>query len=160
MQTRRKFLRDCSLVAATAALAPAALGQSRVLHTMAPAWPGFARFRQQVNTAFAVQAGSQTVSLVLAKASALPAPPTGSEIAGNECFSLLFRGPARSPLPQDTYQFDHPQLGTQAIFIVPVGLAGVTHCHYEAVFNRPMHAADLAGLIACAPKRVQKILNS
>jgi len=52
-----------------------------------------------------------------------------------ESFSLLFRGPVDPLLPQKIYTFEHPEIGTFSIFIVPVGQdsAGTT---YQAIFNR------------------------
>ncbi len=54
---------------------------------------------------------------------------------GPESFALRFRGPASPLLEQGTYPFTHPQLGTLALFVVPVArdAAGVD---YEAIFNR------------------------
>jgi hypothetical protein len=152
MQTRRKFLRDCSLLAATTALVPAAaLAQTPVSPMTPPAWPDFEQFRRQVNTAFVLRTGSQTVELVLAEAVAVPTRTSGAEI-----FSLLFHGPAQSPLTQDTYAFEHPNLGRLSIFIVPVGRPRTTHGHYEAIFNRPASAAEFALQISQAPRRRQR----
>jgi hypothetical protein len=154
MQTRRKFLRDCSLLAATTALVPAAaLAQTPVSPPPPPAWPGFEQFRRQVNTAFVLRTGSQTVELVLAEAAAVPAGTPGAEVPGLENFSLLFHGPAQSPLTQDTYAFEHPNLGRLSIFIVPVGRPRTTQGHYEAIFNRPASAAEFALQISQAPRR-------
>ena len=50
-------------------------------------------------------------------------------------FSLLFQGPHDRLLPQGTYQFDHDQIGSFPLFIVPVG-AAKSGLQYEAVFNR------------------------
>lgn len=51
-----------------------------------------------------------------------------------ESFSLVFRGPAGVPLPQMMYTFEHDEIGTFALFIVPIGPddGGLL---YEAVFN-------------------------
>ena len=51
-----------------------------------------------------------------------------------EPFSLLFRGPAESMLPQRSYALSNERTGQIEIFLVPVArdAAGVT---YEAVFN-------------------------
>jgi len=57
--------------------------------------------------------------------------PAGSDRAS---FSLVFRGPSEPMLPQRIYRFDHDELGTLEIFIVPIGAdeAGV---RYEVVFT-------------------------
>jgi hypothetical protein len=152
MQNRRKFLRDCSLAAAAAACIPAALAQSPVAAATRPGGPGFAEFLAQVNTTFAVRTGAKTIRMKLVHAGALPAM-TVQQVAGNENFTLMFHGPRHSPLPQDTYPFDHPQLGRLAIFIVPVGQPVATHCRYQAVFSRTTDAAELARQVSHAPKR-------
>jgi hypothetical protein len=53
---------------------------------------------------------------------------------GRAPFTLLFRGPAQTILPQQIYRLEHSGLGAIEIFIVPVGRseAGTT---YEAVFT-------------------------
>ena len=52
-----------------------------------------------------------------------------------ERFSLLFRGPRSHFLPQATYEFAHPTLGSFPMFIVPIG-ADDLGFRYEAAFNR------------------------
>jgi len=54
-----------------------------------------------------------------------------------ECFSLLFRGPARVALGQSTYSLEHPALGAFLLFLVPVGPTGENGQELEAVINRP-----------------------
>jgi hypothetical protein len=158
MQTRRKFLRDCSLVAVTATLAPvAALAQNPASRIGAQDWPGFEQFARQVNTSFVLRAGSKTVKLLLVEASIFSAATPDSEDAGNEKFSLLFRGPAQQPLEQDTYLFDHPRIGRLSIFIVPIGCLDTTHCYYEAIFDRPVNPSDLAAQLSLAPRRARKV---
>lgn len=154
MQTRRKFLRDCSLAAVAASLGPAAAwAQYPAARTIVPEWPGFAQFARQVNTSFLVQAGLSTIKLLLVAATPFAATMPDAEDAANEKFSLLFRGPVRQPLEQDTYRFEHPRLGRLFIFIVPAGWPDPAHRHYEAIFDRPVNAAQLAAQLACAPRR-------
>ena len=50
-------------------------------------------------------------------------------------FSIFFRGSHDNPLKQDTYKFEHPQLGSFDLFIGPIGASGGLKL-YEAVFNR------------------------
>ena len=157
MQTRRKFLRDCSLVAVTASLAPAvAWAQNPAARVLVPEWPGFEQFARQVDTSFLVRAGFSTVRLLLVEADRFSATTPDAEDADNEKFSLRFRGPAQQPLEQDTYRFDHPRLGRLSIFIVPVGTLDTTYCHYEAIFDRPVNAAQLAAQLALAPRRARE----
>lgn len=61
-----------------------------------------------------------------------------------ESFSLVFRGPAGVPLPQMMYTFEHDEIGTFALFFVPIGTFALFIVPigpddggllYEAVFN-------------------------
>lgn len=54
---------------------------------------------------------------------------------GGERFSLIFRGPVETYLPQSTYRMEHAEIGAFDLFIVPVRRddAGL---YYEAIFNR------------------------
>ena len=54
---------------------------------------------------------------------------------GFESFSIIFRGPLESFLPQSTYELEHERLGTFPLFIVPIRQSpqGID---YQAVFNR------------------------
>lgn len=157
MQTRRKFLRDCSWVAATASLVPpAALAQQHAAQMALAKGPGLEQFARQVNTSFRVRTELQPVKLTLVEASAFSSATPYSEDACNEKFSLLFRGSTQEPLEQDSYLFDHPRLGRHVIFIVPIGSQDTTYCHYEAIFNRPVNSAELARQLARAPQRIQK----
>ena len=52
-----------------------------------------------------------------------------------ENFVLVFRGVHTTQLRQGTYTFEHPQLGTLQIFIVPAGSEGSMR-YYNAVFFR------------------------
>jgi len=54
---------------------------------------------------------------------------------GYEHFSLLFKGPRTVVLPQQTYQVEHPVLGTFALFLVPVR-EDENATYYESLFNR------------------------
>jgi hypothetical protein len=49
-------------------------------------------------------------------------------------FSIVFRGPLEPLLPQRVYCFEHDELGTFELFVVPIGPdeAGM---QYEAVFG-------------------------
>ena len=133
MHTRRKFLRDCSLAVTAAGFAPAALAHQPMPTRMPVERLGLAHFYGQLNTDFTVRSGGQTTALLLVQANGLPGADASE---GERSFSLLFHGPAESPLPQDTYVLDHPVFGGLPIFIVPVGPAVATHSSYEAIFNR------------------------
>jgi len=158
MQTRRKFLGDCSRLAAASCLVPTAvLAETPAAAMPGPDAPGFAQFVRQVNTVFTVRAGSVRASLRLLSARLLTSARSDSAAAGNERFSLRFQGPAQPLLPQDTYWFEHPHLGRLQMFIVPAGLPSANGGGYEAVFDRPVGTAALARQLALAPRRVQTI---
>ena len=87
-------------------------------------------FSTYIDRAFPVTAGEVQLMLVLTEATARA--PVATHL--RTPFSLMFRGPAQPILPQGTYDFEHPQHGTLAIFIVPVG-ADATGVQYQAVFS-------------------------
>ena len=157
MKTRREFLRDCSLIAGTVALAPtAAFAQPLASNANLTGPPGFEQFRRLLNTRFTVRTASDTTSLLLVQVTEFRSLTANLETAANESFSLFFHGPAQLPLPQDTYMFEHPRLGQLSMFIVPVGSVAATHCRYEAVFSRPASAAEFALQLSRAPRRALK----
>ena len=97
-------------------------------------------FARQLNTAFLVRPeGAAPVEIVLIEIRPLGSSTAAphAEDADNEKFALLFRGPQGWPLSQDTYAFEHPRIGSFAMFIVPIGCLDQNHCYYEAIFNRP-----------------------
>ena len=56
-------------------------------------------------------------------------------LQGLHNFSIFFRGSHDNFLRQNTYKFEHPQLGNFNLFIGPAGTSGSLKL-YEAVFNR------------------------
>jgi len=53
-----------------------------------------------------------------------------------QAFSLIFRGPSDRLLPQRIYPIEHPEHGSLAIFLVPLGPEGDPGgLHYQAIFN-------------------------
>ncbi|MCG3198869.1 MAG: hypothetical protein HUU16_07845 [Candidatus Omnitrophica bacterium] len=93
-----------------------------------------ATFSAQVGQVFHV--GENAVPLVLLGVRELPRPmkADGTPLNPRESFSLLFKGPLVSFLPQGTYRFSNETLGELEVFIVPVGKESDGY-HYEAVFN-------------------------
>ena len=73
-------------------------------------------FEPCVGDAFALSGDDVSAELVLHSALAL-----GEWPGGRHPFSLTFRGPAESPLPQATYGLEHADLGAFDLFIVPIG---------------------------------------
>jgi hypothetical protein len=56
------------------------------------------------------------------------------EEGAREGFALDFTGEGADPMPQDTYELQHAELGELAIFLVPVGV-DAEGVRYEAVFS-------------------------
>ncbi|UVK56051.1 hypothetical protein DBIPINDM_002627 [Mesorhizobium sp. AR02] len=77
---------------------------------------------------FTIEASGRQVSLELSAVNPIAASPRPG---GG--FSLMFRGPRETPLPQATYRFTGNG-GEHDIFIVPVA-ADAAGRLYEAVFN-------------------------
>lgn len=52
-------------------------------------------------------------------------------------FSLIFRGPVSSVIEQSTYDLRHGVLGTQPMFLVPIGpnRSSPQCMQYQAIFN-------------------------
>ena len=83
-------------------------------------------FDPHVKTNFHFAGEGGPVALELESVAGSPAAPRP--------FSLVFRGPRESFLPQRIYRVEHPALGSLEIFIVPIGLDASGY-RYEAVFN-------------------------
>lgn len=86
-------------------------------------------FEPHLNASFKVYLGeSRAPDLELIEVSDL-------KIKNPKNFSLIFRGPANVYLPQQTYRFEHQQMGSFELFISPVG-RDEDGTYFEAVFNR------------------------
>ena len=72
---------------------------------------------------------STTVPLLLVEVS----EPKESD--RNQFFSILFRGPRDSMLPQALYKMENERMGSFDIFLVPVDVTEEGY-EYQAVFNR------------------------
>lgn len=83
-------------------------------------------FTPAVGDPFVIRFTDGEVTLTLAEAK-----PLGSETGKErDPFALLFHGPEQPRLPQATYALEHPRLGAQELFIVPVAPD-----QYEAIFT-------------------------
>jgi hypothetical protein len=58
----------------------------------------------------------------------------GGKVSSRTPFSLVFRGPDEPIYPENTYRFEHEELGTHDILITPAG-PDTDGMRYEAVFN-------------------------
>ncbi len=73
------------------------------------------------------------VTLVLTAAEVQAAAETTDRT--DSAFSVVFRGPLNSPLPQQIFEMEHPEMGTLPLFIVPVQ-QDEQGIYYEAIFTR------------------------
>jgi hypothetical protein len=150
LSSRRQFLTGCSALTLAAATAPAAMLAAPFSRRDGPLDAiGFHQFAEHVGTSFRVwQNSAAAVDLILTEAqpkaiihaSALHAPD-----ARNEKFSLMFQGPGEIRLEQDTYIFDHSNLGPFPMFIVPMYSSSKQFSFYQAIFNRPITARNRRG---------------
>ena len=98
-------------------------------------------FAGQLNTLFSVHAGEpgwrrlQLIRMEMKERFERENP--GALDANFERFSLVFAGLRTEALEQETYLFEHPQIGRFELFIVPVISSDPVLQKYEAVFNRP-----------------------
>ena len=98
-------------------------------------------FAGQLNTLFSVHAGEQgrrrlqLIRMEMKERSEREKPDALD--ANFERFSLVFAGLRTEALEQETYLFEHPQVGRFELFIVPVISSDPELQKYEAVFNRP-----------------------
>ena len=146
VNTRRKFLFDCSATAMAAMVVPGGVLAGAVRPAANP--PPLenisqATFSGQLNTPFEIHteaAGVIRVVLDEVRSKACQPPKPGRrppQDAGHEKFSLVFSGSRAELLEQNTYTFKHPVLGTFDLFIVPILTRHPRKIDYETVFNRP-----------------------
>ena len=89
-----------------------------------------ANFDPYLNETFTVHSpvvGNQEVVL---------AELTEKNYPGQECFSLIFRGPKEPVMKQMIYTLTHPKMGEFQLFMVPVQYGKSDGIYYQAVFNR------------------------
>jgi uncharacterized protein DUF6916 len=86
-------------------------------------------FSKYLNSTFCLSDIEPRLELVLVEVSPLRRP------AGQETFSLLFRGPKDQFLPQGTNLFRHDQMGEFEMFSTPIK-EDANYYYYEAIFNR------------------------
>ncbi len=63
-----------------------------------------------------------------------PEPDAAQAANMRRPFSLIFRDPGNSHLPQQIYRIEHAELGTLDLFLVPIG-PDEHGMRYQAVFN-------------------------
>lgn len=129
--SRRRFLTAGSWLAL--GIAAPRFGWARLLEPAAgPDGLTRSRFARCLDTVFRVRDHDVgTLSLRLAEIGAVRG---GDEASRERCFSLLFRGPAGPRLSQGIHRFDHFEMGSFDLFIVPVGRVSAAGATYQAVF--------------------------
>ena len=140
--SRRKFIKAGTILGVAAAM-PAgatsvALGQKPGAPSpAASACDVLSRLKQEdfvryLNTLFSIRLSTRIVWKV--ELYQVTENKAGT-LQGLHNFSIFFRGNHDNPLRQNTYKFEHPQLGNFNLFIGPAGTSGNLKL-YEAVFNR------------------------
>ena len=89
-------------------------------------------FSPHLNSKFLIKLEPEgTVEVELVEAQDLGSTPR------QEQFSVVFRGPQDQQLQQAIYRFEHQEMGTFEIFIVPIKRSQDGFL-YEAIFNRSL----------------------
>lgn len=92
-------------------------------------YPTREQFAGNLHSTFRLQTtDGRELPLELISLTLLPSAPQ------QEQYSLIFRGPADTLLPQGTYRMEHDRLGAFDLFLVPIARdqQGV---QYEVIFN-------------------------
>jgi hypothetical protein len=90
-------------------------------------------FSNHVNTKFrVVLEGEKSVDLELTEVKGYMSKH--NEQTGMERFSIYFQGPAEPHLPQKLYSFQHAEMGSFEMFLVPIAKNDAGF-RYESVFN-------------------------
>jgi hypothetical protein len=82
-----------------------------------------------LNSKFRLSVGEQSWEIELSEAQEKSPSPR------QEQFVLIFRAPLDAPPYQSIFQLEHAELGTGALFLVPIR-RNETELYYEATFNR------------------------
>lgn len=95
-------------------------------------------FQPCVNNQFTIHRQDlPSVDVELTSAKECPSKNTlASGLPRFETFSLIFRGPKDLYIEQNTYEFEHKELGFFSLFITPVVGADQKGNYYQALFNR------------------------
>jgi hypothetical protein len=90
-------------------------------------------FSKYVNTKFRVELeGENSLDLELTEVKGYMSKH--NEQTGMERFSIYFQGPAEPSLPQKLYPFQHAEMGSFEMFLVPIA-KNDRGFSYESVFN-------------------------
>jgi hypothetical protein len=89
-------------------------------------------FTPLIGQTFTMSARRDAISVVLSEVADLKPATTAND---EDRFTLVFTAPRRQARPQGTYQLQHPNLGSVALFVVPVD-RGASARRYQAIINR------------------------
>ena len=134
--SRRDFLKRGTL-GALAAGVPLGLSEKAsgmVAPSSQAAVLNMAAFKSQLRTSFIINDETAKVKVTLVDVTNLASRKQTA--AGKEGFSLVLRGPKEITLKQNTYLFEHKELGMLSFLVVPIRTRNTSAPHYEAIVNR------------------------
>ena len=133
--SRRSFLKAGTVISLSAAVPKIVSGKL----PPAPADPAdelshlsLEQFRKHVGSTFRISSRSRSATVELVT---VDDGENRRAQRGGSCFTLLFRDPSSSELPQDLYTLRHGTLGTFPLLLVPAG-RGPSGTGLEGVINR------------------------
>lgn len=98
-------------------------------------WLTYDDFHSLLGEAFDVVVDDEPAAeLTLQEATPHGPAPDAPAPGARQAFALVFTGPPSPALSQGTWDLRHPDLGTVAIFLVPIG-PGPDGPRYEAIFS-------------------------
>jgi len=139
--TRRNFIESSAVAALTAAIGNAAgglaLGRDSRPFAKGPHPLNYLKrehFEPFIDTSVRIRNDEGRTAVVrLREAADLKNQVNTERGYAGESFRLTFESPHKTDLGQETYHFEHENLGRFSLFLVPIGGSGV---HYEAIVNR------------------------
>ena len=137
---RRSFLSQCGMVVATTYLAGGIAhggeaGTGRTVLMIEELTP--ALFEKHLGARFTAQAeGGEPVALKLVRVLEAPARKPQPGAPRVEGFSIIFEGTPETGLSQGTYTFENPDMGSVALFAVPVVSEEPSVRRYEVIITR------------------------
>jgi len=94
-----------------------------------------ADFSSYANQTFSIQVEpGELLEVELVDVSDLGGDDGWDESSARRPFSIVFRGPKESYLPQSIYRIEHDRMGSLDLFLVPIG-PDRQGMRYEAVFS-------------------------
>jgi hypothetical protein len=149
MNTRRRFLLDCSAVVTVVSLFPFPVVSAPLISSGQSLDDlSYSDFAAQVHTKFRVRlAPARSVEIKLLRVRLAPqtrliSSRRPSADADNEKFSLIFSGPKHASLEPVIHCFEHAELGRFELHLGQIGAGHDSEIRYEAVFNRPAQIAS------------------